>query len=95
MRSMETPKHETPEHFGAEVVNYIQLGLLRRYLERELGPDYEAHDRKSECEMRWIKDHAPKFRSIFEKNKDTFLKFYKENRDELIDAVEEMLDQEQ
>lgn len=92
---METPKHETPEHFEAEVANYIQLGLLRRYLEKELGTDYVTHERKTELESKWIKEYAPKFRSLFNENKATFLQFYKENREGLIEEAEELLEKDE
>lgn len=85
-------KENSPEHFESEVANYVQIGLVKRYLEKNLGEDYASNEKKSECEARWVKEHAPIFRTIFNANKDEFLRMYKENKDALIGAVEEALE---
>ena len=91
---MENPKHETPEHFETEVANYIQLGLIRRYVERERErePNHTDPEWESKCRTQWIEKNASKFRALFNESKMTFLQFYKENREELVKMVEDILE---
>lgn len=85
-------KENSPEHFEMIVIDHAQRELVRRYLKRQLGENYSASEKKVECELEWVKKNAPIFRVIFNANKDEFLKMYKEDKNMLIDAIEEALE---
>lgn len=86
-------KENTPGHFETEVANFIQIGLLQKYLNKKLGENYETNAKKTECEVEWIEKNRKIFRVIFDANKDEFLKMYKEDKVMLIDAIEEVLEE--
>lgn len=91
---MEKPKNEnSAEHLEMVAIDHAQRELIKRYLEKNLGEDYAASEKKVEYELRWVKEHAPIFRVIFNANKDEFLKMYKEDKSMLIDAIEEVLEE--
>lgn len=87
-----TAKENSAEQSETLVADHAQRELMRRYLERELGENYGSHEKKVACELEWVKKHAPIFRAIFNANKDEFLKIYKEDKNLLVDAIEEALE---
>lgn len=93
MNFTEKPKSESSaEHLEMVAIDHTQRELMRRYLEKNLGENYAASEKKLEYELRWVKEQAPIFRAIFNANKDEFLKMYKEDKKMLTDAVEEALE---
>lgn len=91
---MENPKKISPEkHLEMEVANYVQAGIMKRFLKRELGKDFEKdEEKKIKMEMIWIKDHAPKFRAIFDANKEAMIEAYKKDKKSVMDLMEKILD---
>lgn len=74
------------------VADHAQRELIKRYLEKNLGENYFASEKKLECELEWVKKYAAIFRVIFNANKEEFLKMYSEDKELLIDAIEEALE---
>jgi hypothetical protein len=85
-------KENPPNHFETEVANYVQIGLMKRYLKKELGENYTVSEKKAEYEKNWVEKYQHIFRIIFDENKEEFLRTYKEDKDALINAVEEALE---
>ncbi len=86
-------KENSPEHSELAVINYVQIGLIQRYLKRELGDLVSANPKiKLKYENDWLKEYAPAFREIFNTNKKEFLQMYGKDRDGLIVAVEKELE---
>lgn len=85
-------KENSPEHLEMVAIDHAQRELVRRYLEKQLGENFSASEKKVECELEWVKKYAAIFRVIFNANKDEFLKMYGEDKELLIDAIEEALE---
>ncbi len=91
---MENPKKISPEKkLETEVADFVQIGLMQKFLKRELGEDYKNSKKKIETEIRWVKEHALDFRRIFsvKENKKLFIEAYQSNKDGLIDYVEQFM----
>lgn len=92
---IEKPNKNSPEkHLEAEVANFLQIGLLRKFLEKKLGTDFEKSGRKTEMELVWIKEHAPTFRIIFSENKEALIDAYKKDMESVVDLMEKILEDE-
>ena len=70
------------------VKTFMQRELVKRYLEKKLGPGYTEED-KHDFEVEWAKKSADKFREIFEERKEEFFKVY-DSKD--ADALELLID---